>query len=252
MKKIITTSIAAAMVAGMAAAGVDVTMDFASAYVFRGVTLSDGPSFQPGIEASGLGLPEAYGGVAVGAWGACDLDDSYTGASSSTFQETDWYASYSLPAFVEGLDLSVGYCEYSYGAGASDKEFNVGAGYSIVGIGLGATYYQGVGGGIDTSAYGELSAGYDIEATEDLAVSLGARVGYADPASGTSGFADYDLSLGVNYALGEVWSAGLSVAYIGQIDDEVLADETLSSDPVNGSLGYDVDFVTMLSFAASF
>lgn len=251
MKKIITTTIATGLVATSALA-VDVTLDLASAYVFRGVTLSDEASFQPGIETSGFGLPEEYGGVTFGAWGAYDLDDSYTGASSSTFQETDWYVSYSLPAFVDGLDLFVGYCEYSYGAGSSDEEFNIGAGYAIAGVGLGATYYQGVGGAISTSAYYEFAAGYDLEVTEELVVSLGARLGYADPDGGESGFSDYDLSAGISYPLGDVWSIGASATYIGQIDDDVLADETLSSDPVNGSLGYDVDFVGMLSLAASF
>ena len=75
MKKIITTTIAAGLVGSVATAGVDVTMDLASAYVFRGITFNDGVVFQPGIEASGLGLPEAYGAVAVGAWANYDIDD---------------------------------------------------------------------------------------------------------------------------------------------------------------------------------
>ncbi|VGO14897.1 hypothetical protein PDESU_03467 [Pontiella desulfatans] len=259
MKKIITTTIAAGLIAGVAMAEVGVTMDFASAYVFRGVTLSDKASFQPGIEASGFGLAEEYGAVSVGAWGACDLGDSYTGASSSTFQETDWYATYSLPSFVDGLDLYVGYCEYTYGAGSSDKEANVGVGYAIGDASLGMTYYQGVGGVIGSSAYGEFSAGYDIAATEELGVSLGARVGYADPSGGKSGFADYDLSVGVGYALGEVWSVGASIAYIGQIDDKVLGDAYYETKDEDGDgeedgwqLGYDVDVVAMLSIGASF
>lgn len=247
MKKIIITSITAGLVASSALA-VDVTLDLASAYVFRGVTLSDKASFQPGIEASGFGLAEEYGSVAFGAWAAYDLDDSYTGAMSSTFQETDWYVSYGLPTFVDGLDLSIGYCEYSYGAGSSDEELSFGAGYSIAGVGLGATYYQGVGGAISTSAYFELAAGYDLEVTEDLAVSLGARVGYADPDGGESGFSDYDLSAAVSYPLTDVWSIGASATYIGQIDDDVLGD----ADKATGTLGYDVDFVGMLSLAASF
>ncbi|MDF7826397.1 hypothetical protein P4B35_20375 [Pontiellaceae bacterium B12227] len=247
MKKIITTTIAAGLVASSAMA-VDVTFDLASAYVFRGVTLSDKASFQPGIEASGFGLPEEYGGVTFGAWGAYDLDDSYTGAQSSTFQETDWYVSYSFPTFVEGLDLSVGYCEYAYGAGSSDEELSFGAGYSLAGVALAATYYQGVGGAISTSAYVELGAGYDIEVTEDLAISLGARMGYAAPDGGDSGFSDYDLSVGTGYPLGDVWSVSASLAYIGQIDDDVLGD----ADKTTGTLGYDVSFLGMIGLAASF
>lgn len=237
MKKIITTTIASGLIASVAAADVSVTMDFASAYVFRGVTLSEGASFQPGIEVSGFGLAEEYGAVAVGAWGALDLEDS----NSSSFQETDWYASYSLPTIIDGLDISVGYTEYMYAAGESDKEASIGLGYSIAGIALGAGYYQGIGGLIGSSAYADFSAGYDIEATEELVVSLAGRVGYADPDGGKSGFSDYDLSVGASYALGDVWSAGASIAYIGQIDDEVLDDDA-----------YDVDVLGMLSLGASF
>ncbi|MDZ8118948.1 hypothetical protein [Pontiella agarivorans] len=247
MKKIIIASLAVGLAASSALA-VDVTLDLASAYVFRGVTLSDKASFQPGIEVSGFGLAEEYGSVAFGAWAAYDLDDSYTGASSSTFQETDWYVSYGLPTFVEGLDLSLGYCEYAYGAGSSDEELSIGAGYTIAGVGLGATYYQGVGGAISTSAYYELAAGYDLDVTEELVVSLGARVGYADPDGGEAGFSDYDLSAAVSYPLTDVWSIGASATYIGQIDDDVLGDAVEAT----GTLGYDVDFVGMLSLAASF
>lgn len=236
MKKIITTTLAAGLIAGIASAEVSVTMDFASAYVFRGVTLSDGASFQPGIEASGFGLAEEYGSLAAGAWGSADLD----GDNSSTFQETDWYASYSLPTLVEGLDLFVGYCEYMYGAGASDKEANVGAGYEIAGVGLGLTYYQGVGGLIGSSSYLEFAIGYGMDFTEELSGSVDARFGFADQDGGESGFQDYDVGASLGYALSEKWSVGASVMYIGQGDKKVL--------PTGAGL-YDVDFVGMFGVA---
>ena len=239
-----------AAVAGTASADVGVTADFVSAYVFRGVTLNDGASFQPGIEASGLGLDEKYGSVTVGAWGSAGFDDSYAvgNTGSSTFQESDWYGSYGLPSLVEGLDVSIGYTEYSYAVASADKEVNIGLGYELAGVALSAAYYQFVGGVFVGSIYGELGAGYDIEASTNLVVSLGARVGYADFDGGESGFSDYDLSVGASYALSEVWSIGASVAYIGQIDDEVLTD----ADESTGTLGYDVDVVGTLSLAASF
>jgi uncharacterized protein (TIGR02001 family) len=246
MKKIITTTLAAGLVAGVAMAEVSTTFDFANAYVFRGITLNDGAVFQPGIEATGLGVPETWGSVTVGAWGNVDLSDSYTGASSSSFQETDWYGSYTLP--IEAVEVYIGYTEYSYASGNADKEANVGVGYDLAGVGLAAALYQGVGGNIGKNLYVDFGAGYDIEATEDLAVSLGARIGYADIDGGESGFSDYDLSIGLGYALGEVWSVGVSIAYIGQIDDKVLTD----ADEATKTVGYDVDVVGMLSFAAAF
>jgi uncharacterized protein (TIGR02001 family) len=230
MKKIITMSIVAGL-AAVASAQVSVTMDFVSAYVYRGATFLDGASFQPGIETSGFGLAEEYGSVAAGIWGSADLE----GDNSSTFQETDYYVSYSLP--IDAVDVSVGYCEYSYGAGSADKEFSVGLGSDLAGIAVGGGAYFMTGGEFVGQVYAELSAGYDLEVTEEFAVSLGARVGYleAGPDGDESGFSDYELSIGTSYPLSETWSAGISGTYIGEMDDEVL--ET------------DVDFVGMFSLA---
>jgi len=244
MKKIIAVTMAAGLAASVASAGVSTTFDFASAYVFRGVTYNDGAVFQPGIEADGLGLPEEYGSVVVGAWANYDIDDYGGTLNSSEFSEVDWYGSYSLPSLVDGLDLFLGYTEYTYpGAlGGADKEGNIGAGYEVAGVALGATVYFNVGGG-DKYYYYEFTAGYDMELTEELGASLGASAAYLDQENADSGFADGSLSAGLSYALSDVWSAGLSGAYIAQLDDKILPD---------GMGAYDVDFVGMLSLGASF
>ena len=114
MKKTITTTIATALVSGLVIAGGGATVDFASAYVFRGSTFNDGFVIQPGVEYDGFGIPEEYGSVAVGAWGNIDIGDYNNSLTTSQFSEIDWYAGYSLPALVEGLDLSIGYTEYTY------------------------------------------------------------------------------------------------------------------------------------------
>ena len=254
MKNIIATTVAAGVVAawvGTAFAEVGVTADFASAYVFRGATFNDGFVVQPGIEASGLGLPEAYGSVAVGAWGNFDVDDYGGTLAGSEFSEIDWYASYSLPSLVDGLDLFVGFTEYTYmdptGAGGipADKEAHVGLGYEVAGIDLGATAYLGTGGGINGNAYYDLSVAYAYAVSEELELSVGALVGYFDPDAGTSGWNDGVFDLAASYALGEVWSVGASAAYIAQLDDDVLVD-------VGKGGAYDVDFVGMLSLGATF
>ena len=245
MKKIIATTIAAGLVAGVASAAVSTTLDFASAYVFRGYTLNDGPVVQPGIEASGFGLPEEYGSIAVGAWANYDLDDyAPTGVTGSYFSETDWYGSYSLPAFVEGLDLFVGYAEYTYGSGSADKELNFGAGYEVSGFYIAGTVYKGVGGLIGTQLYLEGALGYGMDISETLSGSVDATFGYLDPDvdGSDSGFNDYTVGASLGYAISEKWSAGASVTYIGQGDDTILVD-------VDQGGGYDVDVVGMLSFA---
>jgi len=244
MKKMIVAAMAAGLVASVASA-VDVTMDFASAYVFRGYTFNDGAVSQPGIEASRLGLPEEYGSVSVGAWGNANLD-SYNGNEfGSEFSEIDMYGSYSPPSLVDGLDLFIGYTEYTYpwGGGAADKEVNAGAGYEVAGVALGATVYQLVGGAYVGDTWYELSAGYGIDVSEELAVGLAADARFVDSVGGESGFNDYTLGADVSYTLSDVWGIGASVTYIGQGDDEVL---------VEAPGAYDVDVVGMLSLAASF
>ena len=243
MKKIITAVITTSLAASMAMAA-DVTLDVASAYVFRGVTFNDEAVFQPTIETSGLGVPEEYGAVTVGAWGNYDLNDyPLNGAVGSTFVETDWYASYSLPALVDGLDLFVGYTEYMYAGGVRDEELNIGAGYEIAGIALGLTYYQGVGGLIGTSSYTELAAGYGIDISEAISASIDATAGFADQDGGENGFQDYSIGASLGGPITDTWSWGAAVTYVGQGDDEVLPDTTATS------LGYDVDVVGVLSLA---
>lgn len=244
MKKIIVTTMAAGLMVAAASAEVSTSFDLASAYVFRGVTYNDGPVFQPGIEASGLGLPEEMGALAVGAWANYDIGDYGGTLNSSEFSEIDWYASYTLPSMVDGLDVSLGYCEYTYpnAAATADKEGSIGLGYAIGEVGLGATAYFNVGGG-DTDFYYELSAEYGYDLSDAVSLSVGATAGYAEPENGDSGFADGSLSVGLGYALSETWSLGVSGTYIAQLDDAILPD---------GMYGYDVDFVGMLSLGASF
>ncbi len=74
MKRTAMIMMVAALAAGAArAADVSATADFASAYVFRGVTLNDGLVFQPGVSISGFPIPEQYGSVTLGTWANYDI-----------------------------------------------------------------------------------------------------------------------------------------------------------------------------------
>jgi len=245
MKKMIVKTAVAAIAVAMvgSASAASVTADFASAYVFRGITFNDEAVFQPGVE-SGLAIPEEYGSVAIGAWANYDIGDYGGALKSSEFSEVDWYASYGLPTLVEGLDLAIGYTEYTYPNAelVSDKEVSFGGGFSVADVALGATAYLGVGGGAKGTAYFEFTAGYDIEVSEELTASLGASAAYVDFDGGENGLHDGSLSAGLSYAINDSWSAGVSGTYIAQLDDEVLVD-------VEDDGGYDVEFVGMFSLA---
>lgn len=238
MKKMITgvAAVALMMTSAVMAADVDVTVDVASAYVFRGVTLNDGPVVQPGLEVA---LPH---GLTVGVWGNLDIDDYDGELEEGQFSEIDIYFDYAIPLDVDGLDVSVGYTEFTYpGAeGDADREFGLGFGYDLDFFDVSLGLFYGVDGGIDKDFYAELGVGTSYDLPEGVVLDLGAAIGYLNPDEGDSGFSAYELSAGLNYGV-----LGASVMYIGQADSDVLMD-------VEDGGGYDVDVVGMLSLALEF
>ena len=247
MKNRITKAVATGMiaaVAGTAAAETSVTLDFASAYVFRGYTLNDGAVFQPGIEASGLGLPEQIGTFTIGAWGNYDFGDYGGTVTPNQFSEIDWYASYAAP--IEVVDLFVGVTDYTFpsATASEDVELFVGLGYDLAGVGLAAMVYRGVSGdflgGVTTV---ELGAEYGIDFTETFSGSVAADARWVDGTSTGSGWNDGTVSAGVAYALSEAWSIYGSATYIAQLDDAVLVD---------GPFAYDVDFLGTVGVSTTF
>lgn len=255
MKKAITTAAAAVWAVSAASAGVTTAFDFASAYVFRGETLNDGLVFQPGIEAEGLGLPEAWGTVTVGAWANYDIGDYNETLTANEFSEVDLYVSYSLPPLAEGLDLFVGYTEYTYPGAVgdngesvgSDKEANAGVGYSLSGLDIYYTAYFALGDEVDNDIYNEVTARYGLELSDALTVGVFGSVGYMmfDDDSNDDGLHNGTVGADISFALTEVWSIRASLTYITQLDDELLVD-------VDDGGTYDVSLVGMLGVSASF
>jgi uncharacterized protein (TIGR02001 family) len=254
--KVMTVGVVA--VGFMASAGyaaeAGVTMDLASAYVFRGETFNDGAVLQPGVEVGGMPIP-----LTVGVWANLDMDDYGGTLEDGQFSEVDLYLSWALPAPGEKLSWSVGYTEYTYPGAAGDVEAGLDeAGEPVAEVGFGVadrelslslglesllspalTVYYGVDGGIEDSLYAELAVGHDIAAGK-ATVSLSGTVAYADPDGGQDGFSNYTASLGVSYGC-----LAASVTYVGQIDDEVLVD-------VEDGGAYDTDVYGKLSMAYEF
>lgn len=252
MKKTITATIVAGLAGAMSAsAETSATFDFASAYVFRGVTYNEDFVLQPGLEATGLGIPEEFGAVTLGAWANYDLDD-YDGNINNKYQfsEVDLYASYSLPLQVEGLDVFVGYTEFTYphSNALADKEANAGVAFESEGLSIGATAFGGVGATNKKNGYYEGMLGYTLPMQGGAELGVEGVVGFLDDREGETGWSHYNVTASGSLPLSEVWSLGASVTYVGQIDDEVLADADLA----NGDFGYDTEVVGMLSLAATF
>lgn len=240
-KKLIIMTIAACVAVVAQAAEVSTYVDFASAYVFRGVTLNDGFVMQPGAEISGFPIDEAYGSVAIGIWANYDINDIGYGEE---FSEVDYYISYSLP--VEIIDIGLTYTNYDYPGGAggdSDQEITLSLGSAIGTNGLYASvsFNYGVGGAIEDDLYIQGALDYEMELTDALSASAGVTVAYLVSDTGSDGFNDATASVGLGYALNDNWSINGGLTYIAQLDDEVLSDDDYDVDLV-ASVGVSCDF----------
>lgn len=222
----------AATVAGWtgtaSAAEATVGVDFASAYVFRGVTFNDGLVAQPSIEVSGLP-------ITLGVWANMDLDDYGGTLDDGQFSEIDLYGSYEY-SLSDLVGLSVGYTEYTYPQGSeADREVSLGVALSTV-LSPSLTAYYGVDGGIDGDLYVEAGIEHAIALSEDVELGLSATVGYLSPDEGKDGFHNATVSASTGFG-----PVGVSLAYIAQLDDEVLTDES-----------YDVEVVGTVGFSKTF
>ena len=198
---------------GADAAEASVSVDVASAYVFRGATFNDGAVLQPGLEVSGLPID-------LGVWGNLDLDDYDGAVEDGQFSEIDIYGSYSLPIESEDVEVSVGYTEYVYpsAGGDADREVSLSAGLALP-LAPSVTASYGVDGGIDKDLYVEAGVSHGVEVSEDLSVEGGATMAFLDDDDGESGLSNFTVSLSATY---KFLTAG--VTYVGRIDDDVLAD----------------------------
>ena len=82
----------------------------------------------------------------------------------------------------------------------------------------------------ENQTYIDFFADYTLEITEQSDVTFGGLIALMFQGDGYSaaglddGFNQYELDATYTYALGEMWSLGASLAYIGQLDSNVLPD----------------------------
>ena len=223
---------------------VSLTADFASSYVFRGVTLNDGWVLQPGLEIGGLP-------ITIGVWGNLDLDDYSGTLESGEFSEIDIYFGYSLPIESDVHKVDIGLTEYTYPMGGeADSEVALSYSAAVITSPEIAAYY-GMRGGIEQSFYLEGTIGHEAEIYEDITGAIGATIGYLVPDEGKDGFSSWTASASAT------WKAvTIDLTYIGQIDDEVLPDTAPVLDDtgnvVGYDVGYDVEFVGTVGLAYAF
>lgn len=230
MKRIISLASAMVLFLGLAttpavAAEATAAIDFASAYVWRGITFNDGFVIQPSIDVAGKN------GFGINVWGNYDVDDYDDQLTSNDFSEIDLTVSYGTS--IGKLDVGAGVIAYLFPGGGSDSEtaeLYLSLGMDIVG-GLSAAldiYYDFEL--LDEFSYATLSVAYGYDFNDQLGMELSGSIGYAgDDFSASYGGADgglwdYTLGLSLGYTITDAWSASVGITYVNSLDDDNLVE----------------------------
>jgi len=228
MKRLISMAAVMVLFLGMAAAPAaaaeaSATLDFASAYVWRGITFNDGFVIQPSIDVAGKN------GLGINVWGNYDVDDYDDQLTSNDFSEIDLTVSYGT-SFGK-LDVGAGVIAYLFPGAGSDSET------AEIYLSLGMDIMDGLSAALDIYydfelldelSYATLSLAYAYGVSDKLDIEVGGSIGYAgDDFSASYGGADgglwdYTLSLSLGYAISDAWSASAGVTYVNSLDDDNL------------------------------
>lgn len=217
------------------AADAEVSVDVNSAYVWRGITLTDGPVLQPSLDVT---LPA---GLAINVWANMDLNGANGDDTRREFSETDLQLSYTYDR-IERFAFSVGVIEYLFSHQTQDNEALPGTRELFAGVSalIGWGFSAGVEGFYDIDevkdyyAYVSLTYEYELMAdTLTAAAELSAGVAgedwAAEIAQGTSGgLFDYGAKVTLTYQALESLKLAAHVAYAGSLDKDVLPDQAVN------------------------
>jgi uncharacterized protein (TIGR02001 family) len=207
---------------------------FVSAYVWRGVTFTDGTVFQPSVTASHAS------GFSFNAWGNLDVDD--VNGLSGDFQEVDLTLSYAFGGEV--VSAEVGLIDYLFpnAVGPETHEVYLSIGFDVPLQPSVAVYHDF---DVIEGTYATFGVEHGAELDGGWSWSAALLVGWAseDFASSVAGGVDGGLFNGnVTFAVSRELgngSFGAFVAYSDNLDDDVLPDQ-------------EVDLYGGVSFAWSF
>lgn len=227
MKRITFLATAMVLFIGMAATPVmaaeaTASMDFVSAYVWRGQTFNDGMVAQPSIDVA------AENGLGINVWGNYDIDDYNEAVKTGEFSEIDLTISYGKT--FGDLDVGVGHIEYLFpGAeGEGSSEVYLSLAYPLpANLSVGFDIYYDYD--VMEDYYTVLSLGYGTDLTKQLALEAGVTIAYAGEEyageDGDAGLYDYTLSASLGYAVTDAWGLSLYATYVGSLDDDNLVEK---------------------------
>lgn len=215
------------------AADVTAGADFASAYVWRGITFNDGVVAQPYIDITS-------GGFGINVWGNMDIDDYDDTLDSGEFSELDLTLSHGFS--LEPVDVSLGYIEYLFPAGPDGtREVFLGLAMELMaGFSLGITGYYDFDEVDDYYINASVGYGYDFD--NGVTLGAGAEAGFAgdDASAGKDGgFHEYLLSADCSYPITEAVEMSAFLAWADNFDKDVLPDQDTD---LFGGAGISVSF----------
>lgn len=217
-------------------------VDFASAYVFHGMTYNSNLCLQPHFSISGLP-------VILNVWGNYNLGGDTTGMGhfkKNTLTEVDYFFTYLLPFDFAAMDITYGIYTYPETGWDDDGEIQFGISHAVFNLPAEAFFRVGlmVSGPLRHNVYAEGGLRGNVPITEKLSAGWQVKMGYEDqPASSgdAKGIKDLLVTASLSYQLGKGLAATASVNYVGQGDDEVLVDAL-----------YDVKFYYLLGINYTF
>ena len=212
---ILLTVITLGLAAAPASAETSYSLDFSSAYVWRGITFTDGAVWQPSVTASN------DSGFAINVWGNLDIDDAND--MSTEFNEVDLTASY---GFGSGpVSAEVGFIEYLFPntVFAGTREVYLTLGWDMTASPSVSLYYD-----IDEvqDFYANVGVSFGGDVSDALAWSVDVSAGYAgdDFAAAYNGLSGGMYDGNVTFGLsGGMWSAFAS--YVDAIDSDALPEQ---------------------------
>ena len=194
------------------------SLDLISAYVWRGITFTDGLVFQPSITSS------HSSGFSFNFWGNLDIDD--VNGLDGEFQEIDLTLAYAFP--TEGkVGVEVGFIEYLFPnlVGLGTREIYVSLGFDAPLSPAITVYYD-----FDEvdDYYATVEIGHSTDLGNDTSLDIGLLVAnagdtFARTYGGTTGgLYNGQATIGISHETASGWSVAGFVAYSDTLDKKVL------------------------------